>query len=128
MQDHGGDVEYDEMDLTPYEEDDDQTLHKKLCAAKVARKRAEEDLKLLCNRIGLLKMEEGKVVKKIDETRKRANQIVSQRQRNVQNQQAKEERLRQQQMDEAMKRQMNRQNKQIANETVQNSKMSAVQR
>ena len=53
--------EYDEMDLTPYEEDDDATLHKKLCAAKVARKRAEEDLKLLCNRIGLLKMEEGKV-------------------------------------------------------------------
>ena len=64
--------EFDEMDLTPYEEDDDATLHKKLCAAKVARKRAEEDLKLLCNRIGLLKMEEGKVVKKIDETRKRA--------------------------------------------------------
>ena len=55
------DMEYDEMDLTPYEEDDDATLHKKLCAAKVARKRAEEDLKLLCNRIGLLKMEEGKV-------------------------------------------------------------------
>lgn len=54
-------IEYDEMDLTPYEEDDDATLHKKLCAAKVARKRAEEDLKLLCNRIGLLKMEEGKV-------------------------------------------------------------------
>ena len=53
--------EFDEMDLTPYEEDDDATLHKKLCAAKVARKRAEEDLKLLCNRIGLLKMEEGKV-------------------------------------------------------------------
>ena len=56
-----GELEYDEMDLTPYEEDDDSTLHKKLCAAKVARKRAEEDLKLLCNRIGLLKMEEGKV-------------------------------------------------------------------
>jgi len=67
------------MDLTPYEDDDDATLHKKLCAAKVARKRAEEDLKLLCNRIGLLKMEEGKVVKKIDETRKRANQIINQR-------------------------------------------------
>lgn len=79
-------MEYDEMDLTPYEEDDDATLHKKLCAAKVARKRAEEDLKLLCNRIGLLKMEEGKVVKKIDETRKRATQIISQRQRNIMNQ------------------------------------------
>ena len=49
------------MDLTPYEDDDDATLHRKLVAAKVARKRAEEDLKLLCNRIGLLKMEEGKV-------------------------------------------------------------------
>jgi hypothetical protein len=57
----GQDIEYDEMDLTPYEEDDDDTLHKKLVAAKIARKRAEEDLKLLCNRIGLLKMEEGKV-------------------------------------------------------------------
>ena len=49
------------MDLTPYEDDDDATLHRKLVAAKIARKRAEEDLKLLCNRIGLLKMEEGKV-------------------------------------------------------------------
>lgn len=53
--------EYEEMDLTPYEEDDDATLHKKLVAAKMARKRAENDLKLLCNRIGLLKQEEGKV-------------------------------------------------------------------
>ena len=57
----GGEGEFDEMDLTPYEDDDDATLHRKLVAAKVARKRAEEDLKLLCNRIGLLKMEEGKV-------------------------------------------------------------------
>lgn len=102
-------MEYDEMDLVPMEEDDDATLHKKLCAAKLARKRAEEDLKLLCNRIGLLKMEEGKVNKKIDETRKRANQIVSQRQRNIMNQHAKEERLRKQQMDEEMKRENNRQ-------------------
>lgn len=53
--------QYEEMDLTPYEEDDDATLHKKFVAAKMARKRAEEDLKLLCNRIGLLKQEEGKV-------------------------------------------------------------------
>ena len=53
--------DYDEMALTPYEDDDDATLHQKLVAAKNARKRAEEDLKLLCNRIGLLKMEEGKV-------------------------------------------------------------------
>lgn len=71
------------MDLTPYEEDDDATLHKKLVAAKMARKRAEEDLKLLCNRIGLLKQEEGKAVRKIDETRKRANDILYQRRRNI---------------------------------------------
>jgi hypothetical protein len=51
----------EELDLTPYEEDDDATLHRKLVAAKMARKRAEEDLKLLCNRIGLLKQEDGKV-------------------------------------------------------------------
>ena len=51
----------EELDLTPYEEDDDATLHRKLVAAKMARKRAEEDLKLLCNRIGLLKSEENKV-------------------------------------------------------------------
>lgn len=54
-------TQLDELDLTPYEEDDDATLHRKLVAAKMARKRAEEDLKLLCNRIGLLKQEEGKV-------------------------------------------------------------------
>ena len=47
--------------MTPYEEDDDATLHRKLVAAKMARKRAEENLKLLCNRIGLLKQEESKV-------------------------------------------------------------------
>lgn len=38
-----------------------ETLHRKFVAAKMARKRAEEDLKLLCNRIGLLKSEENKV-------------------------------------------------------------------
>jgi hypothetical protein len=47
--------------LTPNEDDDDAELHRKLVRAKLARKRAEEDLKLLCNRIGLLKHEEGKV-------------------------------------------------------------------
>ena len=67
------------------------------------------------------------VVKKIDETRKRANQIVSQRQRNIMSQQAKEERQRQQMMQEEMKRQMNRRAKDTANETVANSKLSAFQ-
>ena len=68
------------------------------------------------------------MVKKIDETRKRANQIVSQRQRNLMNQQAKEERMRKQAMDEAVKRQMNKRAKDQANETVLNSKINAANR
>jgi len=52
------------MDLNVYEDDDDETLHKKLIAAKIARKRAEEDMKLLQNRIGLLRTEESKVSSK----------------------------------------------------------------
>lgn len=71
------------MDLTPYEEDDDETLHRKLVAAKIARKRAEEDLKLLTNRISLLKTEEMRAYKKIDQTRKKATDIVGQRKRNM---------------------------------------------
>ena len=50
-----------DMDLNVYEDDDDETLHRKLIAAKIARKRAEEDHKLLSNRIALLKQEELKV-------------------------------------------------------------------
>ena len=40
--------------------------------SKGARKRAEEDAKLLANRIKLLKQEEQKAWKKIDETKKKA--------------------------------------------------------
>ena len=50
-----------DMDLNVYEDDDDETLHRKLIAAKIARKRAEEDHRLLSNRIALLKQEEQKV-------------------------------------------------------------------
>jgi len=47
-----------------------------LTGAKEARKRAELDAQLLANRIALLKQEEEKAWKKIDETRKRAGEIV----------------------------------------------------
>ena len=69
--------QYQEMDLNVYEDDDDETLHRKLIAAKIARKRAEEDMKLLSNRIQLLKQEEQKAWKKIDETKKRAKDIMT---------------------------------------------------
>ena len=53
--------QYTEVDLTPYADDDDEVLNRKWILAKQARKQAEEDLRLLINRIGLLKAEEGKV-------------------------------------------------------------------
>lgn len=62
MNHHNNNQVQPEMDLNVYEDDDDETLHKKLVAAKIARKRAEEDLKLLQNRISLLKQEETKVI------------------------------------------------------------------
>lgn len=46
-----------------------------LTAAKESRKRAEQDAQLLANRIALLKQEEDKAWKKIEETRKRAEAV-----------------------------------------------------
>merc|ERR1719502_2054102 len=56
-----------------------------LTGAKEARKRAELDAQLLANRIALLKQEEEKAWKKIEETRKRAQEITSLRSQNAQN-------------------------------------------
>lgn len=91
------------MDLNVYEDDDDETLHRKLVAAKLARKRAEEDLKLLSNRISLLRQEENKAWKKIDETKKKAKDIINQRQRNIDHEQQKKERLMQKEQEELQK-------------------------
>ena len=84
------DGQYEDIDLTPYEEDDDATLHQKLVAAKLARKRAEDDLRLLTNRIQLLKQEENRAFKKIEQTRKKAGDIVYQRRRNMEHQNEKQ--------------------------------------
>jgi len=53
-----------------------------LTSAKEARKRAELDAQLLANRIALLKQEEEKAWKKIEETRKRASEIMELRKQN----------------------------------------------
>lgn len=53
-----------------------------LTGAKEARKRAELDAQLLANRIALLKQEEEKAWKKIEETRKRAAEITDLRKMN----------------------------------------------
>mmetsp|Transcript_92799 Transcript_92799/g.199001 ORF Transcript_92799/g.199001 Transcript_92799/m.199001 type:complete len:265 (+) Transcript_92799:109-903(+) len=62
-----------------------------LTGAKEARKRAELDAQLLANRIALLKQEEEKAWKKIEETRKRASEIVDLRQQNEKKFAAKEQ-------------------------------------
>merc|ERR1719231_608457 len=62
-----------------------------LTTAKEARKRAELDAQLLANRIALLKQEEEKAWKKIEETRKRAQEIMELRSANEQKFSAKEQ-------------------------------------
>ncbi len=51
-------------------------IRSNLTGAKEARKRAELDAQLLANRIALLKQEEEKAWRKIEETRKRSNEIM----------------------------------------------------
>merc|ERR1719499_2883895 len=82
-----------------------------LTGAKEARKRAELDAQLLANRIALLKQEEEKAWKKIEETRKRAGEIMDLRRQNENKYQAKEnfykakwESIRQAQEQNAMQR------------------------
>eukprot|EP00928_Gymnodinium_smaydae_P046762 TRINITY_DN3117_c0_g2_i1.p1 TRINITY_DN3117_c0_g2~~TRINITY_DN3117_c0_g2_i1.p1 ORF type:complete len:279 (-),score=98.37 TRINITY_DN3117_c0_g2_i1:52-822(-) len=57
-------------------------MNANLTSAKESRKRAELDAQLLANRIALLKQEEEKAWKKIEETRKRANEITELRTQN----------------------------------------------
>jgi len=71
------------------EEDSMELLHAKLRASRKARQRADEDAKLLENRIKLLKQEETKARKKINETKKRAKDIVATKKRNVDRQRQK---------------------------------------
>eukprot|EP00746_Dinoflagellata_sp_MGD_P041302 gnl/MRDRNA2_/MRDRNA2_19992_c0_seq1.p1 gnl/MRDRNA2_/MRDRNA2_19992_c0~~gnl/MRDRNA2_/MRDRNA2_19992_c0_seq1.p1 ORF type:complete len:270 (-),score=87.74 gnl/MRDRNA2_/MRDRNA2_19992_c0_seq1:56-865(-) len=62
-----------------------------LTAAKESRKRAELDAQLLANRIALLKQEEEKAWRKIEETRKRASEIFTLRDQNEKKYLAKEQ-------------------------------------
>jgi len=62
-----------------------------LTGAKETRKRAELDAQLLANRIALLKQEEEKAWKKIEETRKRATEVTHLRAQNQQKFQQKEQ-------------------------------------
>jgi hypothetical protein len=71
--------------------DDDQAYQAKLLESKMLRKKAEEDAQLLANRIALLQQEERRALKKIEETKKKAMEIMDLKQRNLQNQKQREE-------------------------------------
>jgi len=62
-----------------------------LAGQRASKKRAEDDVKLLANRLALLKLEEKKAWKKIEETKKKATEIMMVRQRNNDNKAFKEQ-------------------------------------
>jgi hypothetical protein len=68
----------------------DTDEHSRLVEAKLMRKRVDEDARLLSNRIHLLKQEELKAIKKIEETKKKALEIVENRNRNLREEQKRE--------------------------------------
>jgi len=70
--------------------------------SRLARKQTEDDVKLLANRIALLKMEEQKAWKKIEETKKKAKDIMSVKQRNQDQIRIKEQRRRDKELEERM--------------------------
>lgn len=63
----------------------------RLNEAKQMRKQVDEDARLLANRIALLKAEEAKAQRHIEETRKRAKDIIQNRARNLESLKKKEE-------------------------------------
>jgi hypothetical protein len=76
------------------------------------RKRAEEDARLLANRIALLKQEESKAWKKIEDTRKRAKEIMETRARHLERARKKEEERRAKEEEEKLRQMQNRLQKQ----------------
>lgn len=77
------------MNSSPAKEDSGN--ERKLLEAKLARKKVEEDALLLSNRIALLEVEDKKAQKKIDETRKKAQEIMELKNRNRENERLKQE-------------------------------------
>ena len=59
-------------------------------ATRQNKKKAADDAKLLANRIALLKLEEKKAWKKIEETKKKAEQVMKIRDRNMEDKMRKE--------------------------------------
>ena len=95
--DYSPDQQYVEDDYD-YQEDDMAVAVK---ATRVNKKKAADDARLLANRIALLKMEEKKAWKKIQETKRKAEQVMQVRQRNDEDRVRKEQLKKQREDEEA---------------------------
>lgn len=89
-----------------------------LAQAKKARQESEEQAKLLANRIALLRQEEAKANRKIEETRRKAREILEARTRNQEAQRRKEEERKAREHEEELKAESNR----LAKEEARQSK------
>ena len=78
-------------------------------ATRINKKKAADDARLLANRIALLKMEEKKAWKKIQETKRKAEQVMVVRNRNQEDRQRKEQIRQMREDDAAMKAEKNAQ-------------------
>jgi hypothetical protein len=81
-------------------DDDEGEITGALVATRMNKKKAADDAKLLSNRIALLKLEEKKAWKKIEETKRRAEQAMQIRQRNEEDRKRKEDLRRQREEEE----------------------------
>lgn len=102
--------------------------HNKFVDAKNLRKRAEEDAQLLANRIALLKQEELKSLKKIEETRNKAREIMQKRAKMLEEQRIKEEERNQKLEEERLRAEQNRVLKEQTKQAKLNSRDELVRR
>jgi len=92
-----------------YSQDEgDSQYRTQLLESKMIRKRAEEDAQLLANRIALLQLEEKKAMKKIEETKKKAKEIIDLKNRNAQALKEKEQVKKQKEEEEMRKAMQNK--------------------
>ena len=74
-----------------YGPEGDEEVTGALVATRLNKKKAADDAKLLANRIALLKLEEKKAWKKIEETKRKAEQVMKIRQRNDEDRRRKDD-------------------------------------
>ncbi|OMJ94940.1 hypothetical protein SteCoe_1800 [Stentor coeruleus] len=88
--------------------------HNKFVEAKNMRKRAEEDAQLLSNRIALLKLEEQRSLKKIEETRNKAREIMQRKAEMLEELRVKEEEKNKRLEEEKARLEQNKLNKELS--------------